>query len=76
MRIRRHNAFQVPTNKNPINIYRDRELLPQQEGFTAQLYVDEAIDWLERQDNGQPFFLFLSMAEPHTPSFMISSSPV
>ena len=62
-----HNAFQVPTNKNPVNIYRDRELLPQQEGFTAQLYADEAIGWLERQDNGQPFFLFLSMAEPHTP---------
>ena len=62
-----HNAFQIPTNKNPVNIYRDRELLPQQEGFTAQLYADEAIDWLERQDSGQPFFLFLSMAEPHTP---------
>ena len=62
-----HNAFQIPTNKNPVNIYRDRELLPQQEGFTAQLYADEAINWLERQDNDQPFFLFLSMAEPHTP---------
>jgi arylsulfatase A-like enzyme len=62
-----HNAFQVPTNKNPTNIYRDRQLLPQQEGFTAQLYVDEAIGWLEHQDNGRPFFLFLSMAEPHTP---------
>ena len=62
-----HNAFQIPTNKDPINIYRGRELLPPQEGFTAQLYVDEAIDWLEDQDNGQPFFLFLGMAEPHTP---------
>lgn len=62
-----HNAFQIPTNKDPINIYRDRELLPKQTGFTAQLYVDEAINWLERRDNGQPFFLFLSMAEPHTP---------
>jgi arylsulfatase A-like enzyme len=62
-----HNAFQIPTNKDPINIYRDRELLPKQKGFTAQLYVDEAIDWLERRDNGQPFFLFLGMAEPHTP---------
>jgi len=62
-----HNAFQIPTNKDPINIYRSRELLPQQEGFTAQLYVDEAIDWLERQDGRQPFFLFLGMAEPHTP---------
>ena len=62
-----HNAFQIPTNKNPVNIYRDRELLPQQDGFTAQLYADEAIDWLEHLDASQPFFLFLGMAEPHTP---------
>ena len=62
-----HNAFQTPTNRNPDNIYRDRELLPPQEGYTAQLYVDEAIDWLERAEDDQPFFLFLSMAEPHTP---------
>ncbi len=62
-----HNAFQIPTNRNPANIYRDRELLPPQEGFTAQLYVDEALGWLERNDAGRPFFLFLSMAEPHTP---------
>jgi len=62
-----HNAFQIPTNKNPVNIYRGRELLPQQDGYTAQLYVDEAIDWLEQKGDRQPFFLFLSMAEPHTP---------
>jgi arylsulfatase A-like enzyme len=62
-----HNAFQVPTNRNPINIYRGRDLLPRQQGFTAQLYVDEAISWLEQKDEGQPFFLFLGMAEPHTP---------
>ena len=62
-----HNAFQTPTNKNPNNIYRGRELLPPQEGYTAQLYADEAIEWLERRDRDQPFFLFLSMAEPHTP---------
>ena len=62
-----HNAYQIPTNRNPANIYRDRELLPPQEGYTAQLYVDEAIGWLERRDDRSPFFLFLSMAEPHTP---------
>jgi arylsulfatase A-like enzyme len=61
-----HNAFQVPTNRNPTNIYRNGELLPQQDGFTAQLYVDDAIGWLQRKDDGQPFFLFLGMAEPHT----------
>ena len=62
-----HNAFQVPTNRNPANVYRDRELLPPQEGFTAQLYVDEAIGWLDSRDDKEPFFLFLGMAEPHTP---------
>lgn len=62
-----HNAFQLPTNKNPYNIYRGRQRLPVQEGYTAQLYADEAIDWLGRRDENQPFFLYLSMAEPHTP---------
>lgn len=62
-----HNAFQIPTNKNPANVYRGRELLPEQDGYTAQLYVDEAIGWLERRDADKPFFLFLGMAEPHTP---------
>ena len=62
-----HNAFQTPTNRNPNNVYRGRELLPPQQGYTAQLYVDEAIDWLERRAGDQPFFLFLGMAEPHTP---------
>lgn len=61
-----HNAFQIPTNKNPINLYRNRQALPMQHGYTAQLYADEAIDWLNRRNSEQPFFLMLSMAEPHT----------
>jgi len=61
-----HNAFQIPTNHNPTNIYRDNVALGMQEGYTADLYVNEAISWLEEQDRGQPFFLYLSMAEPHT----------
>lgn len=61
-----HNAFQIPTNKNPINIYRNGELLGPQQGFTADLYADEAIAWLKKQESGTPFFLYLSMAEPHT----------
>lgn len=41
-----HNAFQIPTNHNPVNIYRNGELLEAQEaqeGYTADLYADEAI---------------------------------
>lgn len=60
-----HNAFQIPTNKNPTNIYRNGELLGTQKGYTAELYANEAIEWLEQQDD-KPFFLFLGMAEPHT----------
>lgn len=61
-----HNAYQIPTNRNPINIYRGRQLQPTQAGYTAKLYVDEALSWLARLDARQPYFLMLSMAEPHT----------
>ncbi len=61
-----HNAYQIPTNRNPVNIFRNREQLPMQEGYTAQLYADEAISWMGKQKGDQPMFLFLSMAEPHT----------
>lgn len=61
-----HNAFQIPTNHNPTNIFRDDVALGMQEGYTAELYVNEAIRWLEGQDRSKPFFLYLSMAEPHT----------
>ena len=61
-----HNAFQIPTNRNPVNIYRNGELLAAQKGYTADLYADEAIGWLQKQQPATPFFLYLSMAEPHT----------
>lgn len=66
-----HNAFQLPHNHNPTNIYRNKTALPMQVGYTADLYAGEAIKWLEQRDNrnqttNQPFFLYLSMAEPHT----------
>jgi len=61
-----HNAFQLPTNKDPVNVYRNGRALPKQKGYTAQLYADDAIRWLKRRDPQKPFFLLLSMAEPHT----------
>lgn len=61
-----HNAFQIPTNRNPTNLFRNGAALGMQEGYTAQLYVDEAIAWLTGRDESKPFFLYLSMAEPHT----------
>lgn len=61
-----HNAFQIPTNRNPTNIFRNGDALGVQEGYTAQLYADEAISWLEHRNEQAPFFIYLSMAEPHT----------
>jgi arylsulfatase A-like enzyme len=61
-----HNAFQLPHNHNPTNIFRNKTALPMQEGYTADLYAGEAIKWLQRRDPDKPFFLYLSMAEPHT----------
>jgi arylsulfatase A-like enzyme len=61
-----HNAFQIPSNRNPTNLYRNGEALGTQDGYTAELYANESIDWLEHRDDSKPFFLYLSMAEPHT----------
>ena len=63
-----NNAFQTPTNRNPDNLYRNGKALGVVEGFTSQLYADESITWLEqRKASKEPFFLYLSMNEPHTP---------
>jgi arylsulfatase A-like enzyme len=61
-----HNAFQIPTNHNPTNVFRNGVSLGVQKGYTADLYADESIAWLQQQDRNKPFFLYLSMAEPHT----------
>ena len=62
-----HNTFQRPTNRNPTNIYRNGQALGEINGYTADIYADEAIKWLRQQKTGIPFFLFLNPAEPHTP---------
>jgi len=61
-----HNAFQLPHNHNPTNIFRNKTALPMQHGYTADLYANEAIQWLQQRDADKPFFLYLAMAEPHT----------
>jgi arylsulfatase A-like enzyme len=61
-----HNAYQLPHNHNPTNIFRGKTALPTQSGYTADLYADETIDWLQKRDVSKPFFVYLSMAEPHT----------
>ncbi|MEO1594535.1 MAG: sulfatase-like hydrolase/transferase [Pseudomonadota bacterium] len=61
-----HNAYQIPTSRNPVNLFRGREPVGEQAGYIAALYVDDAVRWLDARDPKQPFLLMLSMAEPHT----------
>jgi arylsulfatase A-like enzyme len=61
-----HNAYQIPTNHNPTNIFRNGKSVSDVIGFTADIYADEAISWLGDKRPQTPFFMFLSMAEPHT----------
>ncbi|MEL6870399.1 MAG: sulfatase-like hydrolase/transferase [Pseudomonadota bacterium] len=61
-----HNAFQIPTSRNPVNIHRGHEPVGEQEGFIAEIYVDEAIQWLQARKSKAPFLLMFNMAEPHT----------
>lgn len=61
-----HNAFQIPTSRNPTNLYRDREAVGEQQGYIAELYVNDAMRWLRQRDKTQPFLLMFNMAEPHT----------
>jgi arylsulfatase A-like enzyme len=59
------HAFTVPSHANPENFFRDGRPVGRLEGHAAQIVVDEAISWLDRQSAGTPFFLYLAFAEPH-----------
>ena len=61
-----HNAYQIPTSRNPVNLFRGREAVGEQAGYIAALYVDDAVRWLDARNSEQPFLLMFSMAEPHT----------
>ena len=60
-----HN-FTLPTHKNPDNFFRNGAPLGTQEGFAAQLVVDEAIGWLDTLSSQHPFFMYISFHEPHS----------
>ncbi|VGO12341.1 Arylsulfatase [Pontiella desulfatans] len=56
----------LPTHHNPTNFYRNGKALGKMEGYSCQLVVDEAIQWLEEhRDPAAPFFLNVWFHEPH-----------
>lgn len=60
----------APSHENPVNFVRNGEEVGGLEGFSCQLVVDEALNWLTRQraENArQPFFMYVAFHEPHEP---------
>ncbi len=57
-----------PSHKNPHNFIRNGKPVGKLEGYSCQLVVDEAIDWLDHhRDAKKPFFLNVWFHEPHAP---------
>lgn len=61
-----------PSHKNPDNFIRNRKPVGIVEGYSCQIVVDEANQWLADQSSDQPFFACVWFHEPHTP---IASPP-
>ncbi|WP_372743973.1 sulfatase-like hydrolase/transferase [Lutibacter sp.] len=56
-----------PSHKNPKNFVRNRQEVGEIEGFSSQIIVSEAINWLEKHEDNNPFFLEVAFHEPHEP---------
>ncbi len=58
----------APSHENPINFVRNGTAVGRMEGYSCQLVVDEAIQWLKGSaERSKPFFIFLPFHEPHEP---------
>ena len=60
------HGWPMPNQRNPVNFHLDGEPLGEVHGFTAEIAVDRAIEFLEGRDTGAPFFMYLAMIEPHS----------
>ena len=57
-----------PSHKNPNNFIRNGQPVGPLEGYSCQLVVDEAIEWLDNHRHPKaPFFLNIWFHEPHAP---------
>ncbi|RJE73976.1 sulfatase-like hydrolase/transferase [Reichenbachiella sp. MSK19-1] len=62
----------APSHENPRNFVRNGQEVGEIEGYSCQIVVDEAMDWLGQQQKDQPFYLQVTFHEPHVP---IASPP-
>ncbi|WP_117882461.1 sulfatase-like hydrolase/transferase [Aureibaculum luteum] len=57
----------APSHQNPKNFIRNGEKVGEIKGYSSQIIVDEAIQWLEKKESDAPFFLEVAFHEPHEP---------
>ena len=55
-----------PSHLNPKNFYRNGEAVGELEGYSCQLVVDEATQWLEKLPADENFFSCVWFHEPHS----------
>jgi len=56
-----------PSQKDPVNFIRNGKRVGPLKGYSCQIVVDDAIQWLDKHWlSGQPFFLNIWFNEPHS----------
>ncbi len=55
----------LPDHENPVNFVRNGKPVGPTKGFSCQLVVKEAVDWLNQADRDKPFYLQVCFHEPH-----------
>lgn len=57
-----------PSHKDPVNFVRNRNETGKIEGYSSEIIVDEAMDWLDNHWNrAKPFCIFVWFHSPHEP---------
>lgn len=56
-----------PSHENPKNFVRNGEDVGEIKGFSSQIVVNEAMNWLGAKKDNKPFFLEVTFHEPHEP---------
>ncbi len=57
----------APSHKDPVNFLRNGKRVGPMKGYSCQIVVSDAINWLEKKENpDQPFFMNIWFNEPHS----------
>lgn len=58
----------APSHENPVNFVRNGEEVGPLNGFSCEIVINEAINWLNNsRNNTSPLFMYIAFHEPHEP---------